>query len=96
MEQFERNPKPAQKGEINYHWFDRFTFAHFAIGVAYGLMGFSFWFMLFLAILWELVENPLKGRLGFLFPHSTADTWQNAVSDTIAVVLGWSISQYWL
>lgn len=82
-------PPAARKGAVNYGAVDRFTFVHFAIGLAYGWLGLSFWTALFLASLWEVVENPLKFNLPRLFPHATADTLQNLVGDMIAVMTGW-------
>lgn len=87
-------PSPAKKGEINYPFIDRFTFVHFMIGFGYGLIGFNFWVVFFLAIFWELIENPLKAHLSFIFPHATKDTLQNSVGDSLAVILGWIISFY--
>ena len=83
-------PAMARPGEVNYSLVDRFTLVHFAIGTVYGSIGFSFPVVAFLAILWELVENPLKINLPFIFPHPTADTLQNAIGDVCAVILGWS------
>lgn len=91
---FSLKPSPAKTGEINYHIFDRFTFVHFIIGCAYGILGIKFWLMLCLAIFWELIENPLKANFSTLFPHGSSDTVQNAVSDCIAVCLGWTSIAY--
>jgi hypothetical protein len=82
-------PPPARKGEVNYSWFDRFTFIHFGIGVAYAVFGLSAGAALGLAILWEVVENPLKANVPFIFPHATADTWKNMAGDILAVLSGW-------
>ncbi len=84
-------PTPAKTGEINYHMFDRFTLIHFMIGCAYGFMGLEFWLVLCLAIVWELIEDPLKFYFPRIFPHGTSDTIQNAVCDCIAVSLGWAL-----
>ena len=87
-------PPPAKKGEVNYSFADRFTFVHFMIGFGYGSLGLGFGTALFLALAWELLENPLKVYLPFIFPHGTADTLQNMVGDCLAVILGWMISRY--
>lgn len=84
-------PPSAQKGEINHTPIDRFTLVHFIIGLAYGLLGLGFWIVLFLAVVWEIIENPLKANFQSAFPRGTADTLQNAVVDCIAVVLGWAL-----
>lgn len=87
-------PSPAKIGEINYHIFDRFTFVHLIIGCIYGVWGIKFWLMICLAIVWELIENPLKANFPSIFPHGSSDTIQNAVSDCIAVCLGWTLITY--
>ncbi len=87
-------PPPAKKGEVNYSFLDRFTLVHFAIGFGYGLLDFSFGFTVFLALAWEMIENPLKFHLSFMFPHGTADTIQNILGDCIAVILGWWVKHY--
>ena len=85
-------PPPAKKGEINYSLFDRFTFVHLAIGFGYGAMALSFGAAFALA--WEFFENPLKVHFAFLFPHSSADTFQNMVGDILALNIGWLIHHY--
>ncbi|MBI4208503.1 MAG: hypothetical protein HY538_02200 [Deltaproteobacteria bacterium] len=91
---FLAKPPPAKKGEINYSLIDRFTLVHFMIGFGYDLLGLSLGLVVLLALVWELLENPLKAHLPFMFPHGTADTLQNSVGDTLAVILGWIISRY--
>lgn len=83
------SPPSARPGEVNYHFVDRFTAVHFLIGWFYAYLGFNVWLMFFLAVFWELVENPLKKYCKFMFPHATADTLSNMVGDVIAVSLGW-------
>ena len=84
----------AKKGEINYAFIDRFTFVHFIIGLGYGWLGFSFWLVVLLAVAWELIENPLKAYLPFIFPHATADTFKNSAGDTLAVLFGWGVYHF--
>jgi len=91
---FHWKPRPARPGEINYALLDRFTFAHFGIGIGYGLLGFTFNVSIGLAFAWELLENPLKANLPFLFPHATADTFRNIVGDILALTVGWAVVQY--
>jgi hypothetical protein len=92
--QLPRKPPPSKKGEVNYALFDRFTFVHFAIGVGYGLLGFSFLMAIALALIWELIENPLKVRITYIFPRATADTLKNSIGDGLAVFAGWGMSHY--
>ncbi|HEX4924333.1 MAG TPA: hypothetical protein VFV50_09610 [Bdellovibrionales bacterium] len=87
-----RWPPPAQKGHVNYHWFDRFTLVHFAIGAAYGALGLSSFWALFLAVAWETAENPMKAYFPYIFPNATADTWKNLVGDILAVMTGWFLA----
>jgi hypothetical protein len=93
---FLSKPSPPKKGEVNYPFIDRFTFVHFLIGVGYGWLGFGFGLTLLLALAWELLENPLKYHLPFIFPHGTADTLKNSVGDSLAVILGWGSALYFL
>jgi len=86
-------PPPSKPGQINHELLDRFTLAHFGIGVGYALLGAPFWLALLLAILWELVENPFKVYASFLFPNATADTLRNSLGDTVAVCAGWLLMQ---
>lgn len=89
-----KKPRPAQPGEINYSFIDRFTLVHFSIGVIYARMGLGFWPMLILALFWEIIENPLKVKLPRMFPHASADTLQNSIGDFLAVVAGWYAFHY--
>ena len=87
-------PPPAKKGEVNFSFIDRFTFAHFLIGFAYMYFGLGFFVVFLLAVFWELIENPLKFHFPSIFPHSTADTLQNMLGDCLAVILGAMLSRY--
>lgn len=78
-------------GEVNYHFVDRFTLVHFMIGVGYGFLNLNFVVVVLLAVVWEIVEDPLKAHLPKIFPNATADTWRNLVCDAVAVVIGWSL-----
>ncbi len=89
-----RKPRPAKPGEINYPMLDRFTFAHLAIGCVYSFLGFDFILVGLLAIGWELIENPIKANMPWMFPHGTSDTLQNAIGDVLAVLVGWGATQY--
>jgi len=88
-----RSPPPAKPGEVNYHLVDRFTLVHASIGVVYAFCGLGFAIVLALAVLWELLENPMKAYLPWVFPHATKDTFRNALGDTVAVVAGWWVTQ---
>lgn len=89
-----RIPPSAKLGEINFSFVDRFTFVHFSIGIIYAFWGLSFSATVVLAIVWEVIENPLKAYIPQIFPHATADTWKNSLEDTLAVCVGWSVIRY--
>lgn len=82
--------RQAIPGEINGDALDRFTAAHFAIGVGYGLAGLPWYAALGLALGWELVEIPLKDHAPQVFPRSSQDTVPNAICDVAAVMAGWA------
>ena len=94
LEKIVRSPRPAKKGEINYTLFDRFTVAHFFIGIVYALLKFNFGVTIFLAVGWEVIENPLKANFPSLFPHGTADTLQNSLGDILGVMCGWAVVRF--
>jgi len=87
-----RTPRQARPGEVNYGFVDRFTFAHFGIGLVYALLGLNFLIAILLALAWEIIENPLKAHVPSIFPHGTADTLRNSIGDTLAVLAGWWIT----
>lgn len=89
-----KKPRPAQPGEVNYSAVDRFTLVHFSIGIIYARLHLGFLLMFFLAVFWEVIENPLKVALPRLFPHASADTLRNSIGDIIAVVAGWYLFRY--
>ena len=89
-----RQPPLAKPGEVNYDLFDRFTFAHLCVGIAYGVLHLPFGWVALLAIGWEVIENPLKAYLPFAFPNATADTWRNSVGDSAAVLVGWILLRF--
>jgi hypothetical protein len=78
----------ALPGEINGDAIDRFTLAHFGVGVALGLLGAPTWVAAGWAVGWEIVEDRLKDALPRLFPNATHDTKENALTDAAAVLLG--------
>jgi hypothetical protein len=84
------SPPPAKPGEVNYSTVDRFTLVHAGIGVAYELLGLSFLPTLLLAVAWELIENPFKAYLPWIFPHATHDTLRNSIGDSVALMIGWA------
>ena len=92
----EDTPPAAKPGEVNFDMFDRFSFAHLAVGVVYALLGLGPVVVLVLAVGWEVVENSLKACLPAVFPSSTRDTLRNALGDVLSVSAGWAIASYLL
>ena len=80
---------------INHDPVDRFTGAHAARGVVYGVAGVPWWAAAVAAVGWELAENPLKDRYPEWFPHASHDTAANATFDALAVMGGWALGQFW-
>lgn len=85
-------PPDSKTGEINHDFYDRYTLIHFLIGAVYGGLQLSIWVALALAIIWEVIENPLKVHLTIFFPNATKDTWLNSTGDVLAVMTGWVIA----
>ena len=83
--------RTALPGEINHAWVDRYTIGHFAVGTLAGLGRVPWWATIGGAVLWELVERPLKNHLPRWFPFSTQDTIGNAIVDILAVTAGWGL-----
>jgi hypothetical protein len=54
-----------------------------------GLAATPWWLMLGSAVLWELIENPLKRALPQVFPSARVDSFPAAVVDVVAVMVGW-------
>ena len=79
-------------GAINEAAIDRFTLAHYSVGLAYGLLGLHPALALTLAIGWEVVETSLKRRYGGtrFFPHTSPDSMVNATVDAVAVMGGYA------
>lgn len=86
-----KRQRAATGGEINGSAFDRYTVAHAASGVALGLRRIPWWAALGLAIVWEIVERPLKDRFPNWFPNATQDSLANSVVDVGAVMAGWGV-----
>lgn len=81
-------PKP---GQIDYHHVDRYTLAHGVVGAVLGVFGAPWWLAVGGAVLWEVLENPLKDAYPEAFHAPTHDTVGNAVVDAAAVVVGWGV-----
>jgi len=76
-------------GGINQTAFDRFTIAHFAMGVAMGVAGVPRLAALTVAIGWEIAERPLKRNFREAFPNPSQDSLQNATVDALAMTAGY-------
>jgi hypothetical protein len=80
--------KFAVKGDTNYEAFDRFTAAHFAVGVGFASMGLTLPQALMLSVAWETLEVPLKITNPKAFPAATLDSPANKAGDIMAVGIG--------
>ena len=85
--------RPAQPGEINGSYFDRFTLVHFASGYAFGKLPISNIEALVIAVGWEIIEDRLKEQYPAVFPNASLDTKENALTDAFAFMLAFFISQ---
>lgn len=78
---------------INAHAVDRYTSAHFGVGVTAAVAGLPWWATLIGSIAWELAEDRLKDAIPGVFPYSSHDTLLNASTDTLAVMAGWGMGR---
>jgi membrane glycosyltransferase len=80
---------------------DQYSLLHFAVGIVAYFWGVSWQLLLFLHILFELVENTPQG-MRFITTYFTlwpggkakADSLVNSVSDNVMSLLGWFLSRY--
>jgi hypothetical protein len=68
--------------------FDRFSFAHFFVGLLLGLTPLSYQEIFVIAVVWEVVEYPLKKALPGWFPAPSHDSLRNSIGDVIAWMAG--------
>jgi hypothetical protein len=80
---------------------DQYSLLHFAVGIVAYFWGISWQLLLFLHILFEIVENtPIGMRfINTYIPFwpggkPKADSLINAISDNAMSVLGWFLSRY--
>lgn len=71
---------------------DAFTVGHFYVGAISRRIRVKFSLSLMAAVLWEIVERPMKEAWPGAFPHPSQDSPQNAVVDVAAWVLGWYLA----
>ncbi len=79
---------------------DQYSILHMATGVIMYFLGISFQNMLILHTLFEILENTDTGRK-FITNYltfwpggkSNADSLINSISDTIFVIIGWTVAQ---
>lgn len=68
---------------------DVWSVMHGYVGTIYGVAELPWQTALLLAVLWEVVENPLKDRFPLAFPDAKHDSYPNAIGDVAAAMLGW-------
>ena len=86
--------RQAVRGEIDGDPIDRYTLAHYAVGLGLGAADLPWWAAATFAIAWEFLERPLKDHFPGIFypsakPYTTQDTLANATCDAIAMLGGW-------
>lgn len=67
---------------------DRFTILHFLSGIAMKRLGFSSPSTLAVAIIWEMLESPLKENYPEAFPNPSQDSRPNKTVDVLAMMAG--------
>lgn len=80
---------------------DQYSLLHFAVGIVAYFWGLSWQLLLFLHILFELVENTPQGMYFIttyisLWPGGKprADSIINMISDNIFSIIGWFVARY--
>ncbi len=86
---------------MGVHYFDQYTYLHFAVGIIAYFWNISFvnWFILH--VIFEFVENTQLGvhiinKYILFWPGGKpkSDTIVNSVGDTFGAMLGWSSAYY--
>ena len=72
---------------------DRFTVGHGMLGFMLGLAQVPWYLVLGQAVLWDLIENPLKKKLPSVFPDSRPDTLAHAIVDITACMAGYGATR---
>lgn len=78
---------------INQDAFDRYTSAHFGVGVVSAIIGAPWWLSLISSVGWEMAENGLKTAMPGAFPYASHDSLANAATDTLAWMAGWGMGR---
>jgi len=89
--QLQRRRRSFWYAEPNIAPIDRYTVAHFWLGLLYGTPSSPWYVPLGLSLLFELVERPAKAWNPEMFPAPAQDSWINSLLDTAAVMAGWAV-----
>lgn len=85
------DPKTNQYAKGAQDLVDLYTLGHAAAGAICARLGWSWETTLVLALVWEVIENPLKDEYPHMFPDACHDRIENAVVDVIATLAGWYV-----
>lgn len=72
---------------------DRFTIGHGMVGFLLGLAQVPWWLVLGQAVVWDIVENPLKRALPQVFPDARPDTLPHVLVDISACMAGFGLTK---
>lgn len=79
----------------NNNWIDRFSLAHFAVGLAFERVGVPAAPAIASHVLWEVAEDPVvKAAFPGAFPDAGPDGFANHVSDVAFFTAGYFTAQY--
>jgi len=79
------------ENDINIRAADRYSFLHFGAGIVASKLNIPPLTALTLAILFEIIEPPLKLTFPNYFPHPVADSTINKLTDIGFFMIGFSL-----
>ena len=70
---------------------DRYTLVHAGVGYGVGRLGINWRLAVYLAVMFELVEDELKKARPEFFPEPTPDSTINKITDIGAFMAGYAV-----